>query len=68
MNCDALMRWEWEGGTRASVDRLDEAVRTNPAEPTQIQSQPITGRRPAGGAASFGSAKFQGRRGDGGNG
>ena len=43
MNCDALMRWEWEGGTPASGDRRDEVVRTNPAEPTQVQSQPMTG-------------------------
>ena len=68
MNCDALMRWEWDGGTRASVDRRDEVVRTNPAEPTQVQSQPMTGRQPADGTASFGSAKSEGRRGDGGKG
>ena len=68
MNCDALMRWEWEGGTRASVDRRDEVVRTNPAEPTQVQSQPMTRRQPADGAASFESGKLEGRRGDGGQG
>jgi hypothetical protein len=67
MNCDALMRWEWEGGNRASVER-DEVVRNNAAEPTQIESQPMSGRQPADGAASRGSRKLKGRRGDGGKG
>jgi hypothetical protein len=39
MSCDALMRWEWEGGTPASVS---EPARAKPAENTDIGSQPTS--------------------------
>jgi hypothetical protein len=44
MSYDALMRWEWEGGTPASVS---EPARAKPAENTDIRSQPTNRRQPA---------------------
>lgn len=35
MSYDALMRWEWEGGTRAPVSERREAT---PAEPVRMHS------------------------------
>ena len=37
MAYDALMRWEWEGGT---PDSVTEPARARPAENTAIRSQP----------------------------
>lgn len=52
MSFDALMRWEWEGGTPASVRNRDEAVHTKPETDTHMGSQAATGRQKARRAAS----------------
>jgi hypothetical protein len=44
MSYDALMRWEWEGGTPASIS---EPARAKPAENPDIRSQPTKRRQRA---------------------
>ena len=44
MGHDALMRWEWEGGT---PDSVSEPARARPAENTDIRSQPTKRRQRA---------------------
>jgi hypothetical protein len=48
-SAEALMRWEWEGGTPAAVGVTDNAVRTKSAERTSLaenipEGQPYAGR------------------------
>jgi hypothetical protein len=47
MSFDALMRWEWEGGTPASMRDRDEAAHTKPAKDTHPRSQAANGRQKA---------------------
>jgi hypothetical protein len=45
---DALMRWEWEGGTASSGRDREKRTPGEPAgEKTQNRSQPTNGRQPA---------------------
>jgi hypothetical protein len=44
---DALMRWEWEGGTPAAASGQREGARAEPASPLE-QSQPLWGSRKSG--------------------
>jgi hypothetical protein len=43
VSSDALMRWEWEGGTPASPSRRDEGARAESAQNTLDPSQRTDG-------------------------
>jgi hypothetical protein len=43
VSSDALMRWEWEGGTPASPSRRAEGARAESAQHTLDPSQPTDG-------------------------
>ena len=47
MSFDALMRWEWEGGTPTSGNDPAEAAHTKPAENTHTRLQPTNRRQKA---------------------
>ena len=47
MSFDALMRWEWEGGTPTSGNDPAEAAHTKPSENTHTRPQPANRRRRA---------------------
>jgi hypothetical protein len=64
MSYDALMRWEWEGGTPASVSERDEAARNEPAENTLTLPQPTKGHQLACRVATASPLPSQGWRGD----
>jgi hypothetical protein len=40
MSHDAVMRWEWEGGTPASINERGEAASAEPAATVRIPPQP----------------------------
>ena len=63
MSYDALMRWEWEGGTPASVIERNKAARAEPAQNTRAEPQPTQGRpraRRVEGASPLSSEGWQG--------
>jgi hypothetical protein len=65
MSYEALMRWEWEGGTPASVSERDESRRPRRAENTHIRSKPTDRRQRAREAAAVLPAPSEGWHGDG---
>jgi hypothetical protein len=64
MSFDALMRWEWEGGTPASMRDGDEAAHTKPAKNTRMGSQATNGRDKARRATSVLPSPFERWHGD----
>jgi hypothetical protein len=62
---DALMRWEWEGGTPAFASGRDEAARAEPAETTLTGPQPSKTRRRPRPAAAVSPRPVEGWQGNG---
>ena len=65
MSYEALMRWEWEGGTPASISEGDEPTRAKRAENTHIRSKPTDRRQRTRGVAAVLPAPSEGWHGDG---
>jgi hypothetical protein len=63
MSHDALMRWEWEGGTPISAGERDEAVGAEQAENAPVRPQPKARERPRQ-VATVSSLRLRGLRGD----
>lgn len=64
MSFDALMRWEWEGGTPASIRDRGEAVHTKPGTDTHTGSLAATRRQKARWATSVSPPPFERWQGD----
>jgi hypothetical protein len=57
---DALMRWEWEGGTPAPAIERNKAARAEPATNTRAEPQPRQGRLRVATAPPLSSEGWQG--------
>jgi hypothetical protein len=64
MSYDALMRWEWEGGTPASVSERGEATRAEPVKNTLTRPRPTNGRQRARQVAAVSPLPSEGWQGD----
>jgi hypothetical protein len=62
MSHDAFMRWEWEGGTPASINERGEAVSAEPAATARVAPQPK--RDPRGRRAATSSLPPERRKGN----
>jgi hypothetical protein len=65
MSYDALMRWEWEGGTPASVSERREATPAEPVTNSLTRPRPTNGRQRASQDATVSRLSSEDWRGDG---
>ena len=65
MSYDAIMRWEWEGGTPASVSERREATPAEPVRNALTRPRPANGRQQAQQVATVSRLPSEGWRGDG---
>jgi hypothetical protein len=65
MSYDALMRWEWEGGTPAPVSEPREATPAEPVRNALTRPRPTNGRQRARQVATVSRLPSEGWRGDG---
>jgi hypothetical protein len=64
MSHDALMRWEWEGGTPAAVSERDESTHAEPAEDTRTRPQTTSRRQRTRRPEPVSPMPSEGRRGE----
>jgi hypothetical protein len=64
MSYDALMRWEWEGGTPAPVSEPREATPAEPVRNALTRPRPTNGRQRARQVATVSRLPSEGWRGD----